>query len=358
MEVIRDSQAKLNFGCDFVVKLPENRQSEKIKLLQLTDMQIIDAEQRRTPDRLREDEIVAWSPDRFDGNFGNHVKSLIAQSKPDLIFITGDMVYGSFDDSGRMFERFCNFMDSFCIPWACVFGNHDNESNKGAEWQCCMLENTSYGLFKKGDVSGYGNYTVGICIGNDVIRVLHMLDSHGCLSPAGIYPDQIQLVKENTALINNRQNEEVPGFICMHFPTREYKLAELSKGYITEDRECYVIGVDVDAKDNDFGVKNQNFKKMFTVCVPDFLDTVKECNIQAVFAGHFHSVNTCIMYEGVKWVMGLKTGQYDYHNPGQLGGTLITLENEKFTVSHLPSLVNYAPFPGKSKIFECFFDAV
>ena len=120
MEVIRDSQAKLNFGCDFVVKLPENRQSEKIKLLQLTDMQIIDAEQRRTPDRLREDEIVAWSPDRFDGNFGNHVKSLIAQSKPDLIFITGDMVYGSFDNSGRMFERFCNFMDSFCIPWACV----------------------------------------------------------------------------------------------------------------------------------------------------------------------------------------------------------------------------------------------
>ena len=45
-------------------------------------MQIIDAEQRRTPDRLREDEIIAWSPDRFDGNFGNHVKSLIAQSKP------------------------------------------------------------------------------------------------------------------------------------------------------------------------------------------------------------------------------------------------------------------------------------
>ena len=355
MELIRNKEAKTLFGCDFVVKLPENNKNEKIKLLQITDMQIIDAEQRRTADRLRKDEINAWSPEKIEENFANHLKSLVTQSKPDLIFITGDMVYGSFDDSGRVFEWFRNFMDSFCIPWACVFGNHDNESKKGVQWQCNMLENTRYGMFKRGNVSGNGNYTVGICVGNEIVRVLHMLDSHGCLTPAGIYPDQLELVKENAKLINKMHNKNVPGFIGMHFPTEEYRTAELFKGYMTEERETYIIGVDVDAKDDDFGVKSQNFKKVIPVCVPGFLKIVKECNIQAVFAGHYHSVNTCITYEGVKWVQGLKTGQYDYHNPGQLGGTLIILENEKFSVSHVPALVNYAPFPGTSVIFKGFF---
>ena len=110
MELIRNKEAKTLFGCDFVVKLPENNKNEKIKLLQITDMQIIDSEQRRTSDRLRKDEINAWSPDKFDANFGNHLKSLVSQSRPDMIFITGDMVYGSFDDSGKTFERFCDFM--------------------------------------------------------------------------------------------------------------------------------------------------------------------------------------------------------------------------------------------------------
>lgn len=105
--MIRGKEAKTLFGCDFVVKLSTNRR--KVRLLQITDTQIIDAQQRRTPDRLRQDEIIAWSSDKFNKNFGNHLKSLITQANPDLIFITGDMVYGSFDDSGKTFSWFCNF---------------------------------------------------------------------------------------------------------------------------------------------------------------------------------------------------------------------------------------------------------
>ena len=356
MKLLRNSKAE-RFGCDFVVMLSKNMYNDKIRLLQITDMQIIDAEQRRTSDRLRKDEIIAWAPDKFDENFGNHLKSLVVQSRPDLIFITGDMVYGSFDDSGRTFEWFCSFMDSFGIPWACVFGNHDNESFKGVDWQCDMLENTKYGLFKRGSVSGNGNYTIGVCTEEGIVRVLHMVDSHGCLSKAGIYPDQLELIRENTKLINKIHNKCVPGFIAMHYPTDEYKEAEMAKGYSSDNKESYTIGVDVIACDDDFGTKTEIFKKVTTISVPGFMETVKDCNIQAVFAGHFHSVNTCITHKGVKWVSGLKTGQYDYHNPGQLGGTLVTIENEKFTVSHLPALVNYSHFPGGSKIFDNFFVA-
>ena len=112
MKILKDT-----LGCDFILDLPIERKGTPIRLLQLTDMQIIDAEQRRTPDRLRIDEIIAWSPDRFDENFGDHVRSLVATTCPDMIFLTGDMVYGSFDDAGTTFEWFCSFMSSLGIPW-------------------------------------------------------------------------------------------------------------------------------------------------------------------------------------------------------------------------------------------------
>ncbi|MBQ4159593.1 MAG: hypothetical protein IJD83_01545, partial [Clostridia bacterium] len=66
-------------------------------------------------------------------------------------------------------------------------------------------------------------------------------------------------------------------------------------------------------------------------------------------------INTCITYKNIRWVFGLKTGQYDSHLPGQLGGTLVRLDNDRFEVSHVPALVNYAPFPSGSKTYADFF---
>lgn len=115
----------------FCIEASGGAENTKIKLLQLTDMQIINASQRRTPDRIRSDEITAWTPDLFDANCGNQIRYLIEQTRPDMIFLTGDLVYCEFDDNGSTFEWFCNFMDSFKIPWTPVFGNHDNESAQG-----------------------------------------------------------------------------------------------------------------------------------------------------------------------------------------------------------------------------------
>ena len=87
-------------GCDFVLRLDSDRKNTKIKLLQITDMQVIDSLQRRTPERLRIDEINSWKPENFDALCGKQIRSLVVQTKPDLIFITGDIIYGSFEDKG------------------------------------------------------------------------------------------------------------------------------------------------------------------------------------------------------------------------------------------------------------------
>lgn len=356
--ILRDVPAMFD-GCDRVVSFPEG--TKTIRLLQLTDMQFIDAAQRRTPDRLRIDEIRAWDPANFDQQCGNHIRGLINQTKPDLIFITGDIVYGSFDDAGSTLEWLIAFMDSFGIPWAPVFGNHDNESRKGVAWQCDQLENSAYCLFKRGNVSGNGNYSVGIAVGDTLVRVLYMIDSNGCqsedpdvISNRGIYPDQQALFEAQAAQITQSQGRPIPAFAAFHIPTREFIDAENSKNYRTEDKEFYTIGVDVPAKDADFGCKYEHYSDR-SVLPGTYLDFFKSCHVDGVFVGHHHSVNTCISYEGIRWIFGLKTGQYDYHLPYLLGGTLVTLDGADFSVIHTPSLVYCTNFARDARVFTGFF---
>lgn len=324
-------------GCDVVLQFEEARE---LRLLQLTDMQFIDSEQRRTPDRLSAWEIEEWLPEKFALQCGNQMRALVERAKPDLIFITGDLIYGSFDDSGSTLEWFCRLMDSFKIPWAPVFGNHDNESLKGVAWQCRLLEESPYCLFRRGSVSGNGNYSIGISVEDRLIRVLHMTDSNGCkhstdpevIREKGIYPDQIARVREVSERVARAQGKRIPAFMAFHFPTNEFVNAELAKGYSRES-EFYTIGGDVCAEKGDFGSKKQKLAPIETD--GSFLKFLKDCHVEAVFVGHHHLINTCISYEGIRWVFGMKTGRYDFHDPDMLGGTLVRLTGKRFTVEHI-----------------------
>lgn len=366
-KIIMNTENTVFEGCDFVLQLPCESDLRGIRLLQLTDMQVIDSLQREYPERLRPDEVEAWLPENFDKMCGDHIRSLVAQCRPDLIFITGDIVYGSFDHSGKVMEWFCALMDSFEIPWAPVFGNHDNETQKGVKWQCEQFEKSEFCLFRRGNVSGNGNYTVGIAVGDKLIRVLHMLDSNGCknstdpevIKEKGIFPDQLELVSKNTALITASQGSAVSAFIAFHIPVDSFKEAEQKKGYVSPDeKHAYFIGVNVEQKDDDFGFNLEYYNlKEYEPIETDghFIEFLKRNNIEAAFVGHLHKNCTCISYEGIKWVFGLKTGQYDYHLPGQLGGTLVTLRGDKFAIQHVPALTRLAPMPANAPMFKNFF---
>lgn len=347
---------KFSEGCDFCLELPASRKNDEIRILQLTDMQIIDATKRRTPDRLCAEEIVAWGSEAIKGNCYDHISSVVSQTNPDLIFISGDIIYGQFDDDGTVLRNFIDFMDSFEIPWTIVFGNHDNESAIGVDAQCEMYTNAKYCMFKRGTVTGNGNFTIGISVDGELKRVMYMLDSHGCLRGHSLCADQLDYMVKKAGTLKEIYGILPDGFTVFHIPLDYYKRIAYKKGYANDEKDYFNIGVDVKAKDDDFGF---DYELCCYIEIDD--ETVEkylaDTNTKGVFMGHNHSSCASIKYNGVKWTYGLKTGQYDYHTPGMMGGTLVTVnhKNDDFKVQHIQALVKLSPFPASSPSYKDLF---
>lgn len=313
-----------------------NVDRDEIRILQLTDMQVIDSSQQRSPTRLCEAEYLKWLPETVEDNIYSHIRYLVEKTQPDLIIITGDIIYGEFDDSGRVFDEFCDFMDSFGIPWAPVFGNHDNESMRGIDWQCERFASSKCSFFKKGSVFGNSNYSIGIYSNGKLIRNIFMTDSNGCGKlniPSGFKEDQLDWIRSEAKELCG-----IPSFMCFHIPTQDFNDAAIIAGYQEKEDArdsffSYEIGKTVSAREGmgEFGKK--------TECMPPRNDRLlpffKECNIDGLFAGHFHRISTSIVNEGVRFTFGYKTGLYDYHDPEAMGGTLITLKGKDFDIQHI-----------------------
>ena len=305
----------------------------EIRILQITDMQTIDANQRRYPTRIEGWKLTEWVPEKNDENSYSYIRDLVKRSSPDLIIITGDITYGEFDDAGTSQLEFCEFMDSLEIPWAPVYGNHDNETKMGVEWQNEQYEKAKYSLFKKGDVFGNGNYSIAVKQNGKTVRKIAMMDSNGCAGigiSGGFRDDQLQWLKNTMS-----EEADVPGFVCFHIQTRDFADANIAAGYqadydTAEKPNLFEIGKDVPSKNGDFGKKGERFggdRPIHALC--------KECGIDGVFVGHCHANSTSVLYDGVRYTFGLKTGLYDYYLKDSIGGTLITLDDKRFSVKHL-----------------------
>ena len=75
---------------------------------------------------------------------------LIYTIKPDLITLTGDQTWSN--ENLISLTTLVRWMESYKIPWAPVFGNHDfgNEENNAVldQLKCCeYYENAKYSLF-------------------------------------------------------------------------------------------------------------------------------------------------------------------------------------------------------------------
>lgn len=323
--VFAAEQSDVSNVVDFVVNVEEGRDA---KVLQLTDPQVIESEQQRYSGRLGDIEYDRWRRERREEECKKYIRQVVRSYNLDLIIITGDIVYGEFDDTGEVLLDFIGFMDSFEIPWAPVFGNHDNESAKGADWQCKQLENSAYCLFRQRELTGNGNYTVGIMQGGKLQRVFFMMDSNGCggmsaetynnghsTRSIGFGQDQMDWY-EGAAKAIKADHPDTKLSFAFHIQPLVFQDAMAKYGFPTTPIDLEQVG-----EATDFGYMGTSLKSPWDSDYKVW-NSFKKIGVDSVFVGHEHSNSASVVYEGIRLQYGQKSSTYDRANYLRANGTV------------------------------------
>lgn len=320
---------------DFIVNVPVGRDPV---VLQLTDTQIIDGAQVREG---REGvSKTFYATKNIQKYCYDYVTEVIEKTNPDLILLTGDNVYGEFDDNGSVWTSFVNFMDSFEIPWAPIMGNHDNESRKGVDWQCEQLENAQYCLFEQKELTGNGNYSVGIAQGDELKRVFYMLDSNGCgnasaetlanghtTSKVGFGQDQIEWYTKQIEILKEYSPETKISF-AYHIQPAIFADAYAKYGF-KEGQTSQDINIDLlpNKADGDFGLIGRDLKTEWDKNKKIY-EGMKRLGVDSIFVGHEHCNSASVVYEGIRFQFGQKSSIYDRYNHVDANGNVIGADGE------------------------------
>ena len=93
------------------MKILKKNQNEYFVILNLTDTQLTNAEWDEGCEKRK---ILEYT-----------VSKLINEIDPDLITVTGDLAWAGHDVA---YDSLAELLDSYNIPWAPVWGNHDNQN--------------------------------------------------------------------------------------------------------------------------------------------------------------------------------------------------------------------------------------
>jgi metallophosphoesterase superfamily enzyme len=110
---------------------------------------------------------VTISPCKHSDNLTSTLLGRVLDAeKPSLVVFTGDQLngQGSSWDPRSVLAKFASAVTDRKIPWAAVFGNHDDEHSISKEDQMKMMRALPYALVETGskDVHGVGNYVIKV----------------------------------------------------------------------------------------------------------------------------------------------------------------------------------------------------
>ncbi len=270
----------------------------------------------------------------------NTVTELISRVKPSLITVSGDI---SWSDDHPAYEKFADFINSFNIPWAVIWGNNDNHGgDENTKRLAGCVTAKSNCIYESGEPClGNGNYVIAISENGRIAEALIMMDTHDrvqytdtngqarqvwaslTLKQAEWYAKQVEELKElgcsNTTLIT-------------HIPIHAYKDAINA----AHDDKLKYEDITVEDSYNGIGWKD-GYKDSVGVmwdgegvsCYPEddgMFNIIKRLgSTKQIIAGHNHMNNFIINYEGIKLVYSLKLGEGSYWDPHLNGGTVINV---------------------------------
>lgn len=244
------------------------------------------------------------------------VSRLVEESNPDFIVITGDSVYGP---TNVMYTKHvAELMDSFKIPWAIVYGNHDDEGKADKYWMGNVYENAEYCVYENGpcNIGGTGNYVVNITKNGQPFYSLIMMDSNretqynGNKEYGSFTPSQVSWYGWVQQGLKDSGYDTSMMFFHIPFP-------EFLDAYEYWEQNGF---------DSEIGSGSKNEDVCSATYNPGMFEKILEKGATThVFVGHDHVNDYNVNYQGVTLSYGVKSSRQFYYSEEQLGGTVIRI---------------------------------
>ncbi len=302
----------------------EKKSTADFVILNLTDPQLSDEE---------------WTGDDTTNRsiLTSTVTELVQRVKPDLITVTGDLAWAGHFTAHTMLG---SFLDSFGIPWAPVWGNHDQQDGMDyIERVVAAYRKYPNFVYESGDpVLGNGNYVIGISEQGKLLAGVVMMDSHDN-SPyinedgvevsawAKLSPTQLQWYQTQIEGLSAMGCQQT--ILMTHIPIHAYRLA-FEEWTAAPNTQRIGLGEPVgDAFGNYAYLSPQGdcYEMIGSYPADEGMFSMIQAlgSTRIVLAGHDHVNNTMWDYRGVKLVYSLKTGPGCYWRESMSGGTVISL---------------------------------
>ncbi|GJE90394.1 metallo-dependent phosphatase [Phanerochaete sordida] len=112
------------------------------------------------------DMSIECDPSGSDNMTLSLLASVLDKEKPDLVVFTGDQLNGQTTswDARSVLAKFARTVTERQIPWAAIFGNHDDEDGETRLEQVRYMQGLPYSLVEAGpkDIHGVGNYVLKV----------------------------------------------------------------------------------------------------------------------------------------------------------------------------------------------------
>ena len=225
-----------------------------------------------------------------------NMRHVLAMEKPDFVVFTGDV---NMRPPAEGFLEPLKAVSESGVPFAFVFGNHDDEQGETNAWLYERAKGLEGNL--TGGVMDYGLRVMG-CAEDRAKAVLYFFDTH----KDGVTKEQVEWYR-----VESQRHDGVPAWAFMHIPVVEYAQAA------TTERSFLV------------GTRGEK------VCCPStdtgLFSAMKERgDVQGIFCGHDHDNDFVAQWRNVLLAYGRYSGgNTQYNNLGEPGGRVIVLREGK-----------------------------
>lgn len=241
------------------------------------------------------------------------IDRVLDAERPDLVVITGDVVYSKPADS--TLQVILDHVSAHGIPFVMTFGNHDGERGMAVEQLYPLITRTSHCIAPKVDKGVSPDYSLPILghAGNKVEALVYCFDTHNHaqIKDVGGYawltPEQVAWYEHESEAWKTKNGRTVPALAFMHIPVPEYAEAARSEGTI---------------------LRGTRWEE---VCCPKintgmFAAMRLSGDVMGIFCGHDHDNDYTAMWHGILLGYGRFSGGNTEYNHLPNGARVIILK--------------------------------